>query len=132
MKHRLAGEEPAERDAVQATDQLRVVPNLDAVGVSRAMQFAVGAASRAVTDSGLDLTKENPENVGVVMGTGIIPIDLSELSAAIKEAFDDEGKLQTRRDLYNLDSRTLAAIKAARAKQLYKPKQKTKRLAAAR
>jgi murein L,D-transpeptidase YcbB/YkuD len=28
---------------------------------------------------------------------------------------DDAGKLQTRRDLYNLDSRTLAAIKAARA-----------------
>ena len=27
---------------------------------------------------------------------------------------DDAGKLQTRRDLYNLDSRTLAAIKAAR------------------
>ena len=28
---------------------------------------------------------------------------------------DDAGKLQTRRDLYNLDSRTLAAIKGARA-----------------
>jgi murein L,D-transpeptidase YcbB/YkuD len=28
---------------------------------------------------------------------------------------DDAGKLQIRRDLYNLDSRTLAAIKAARA-----------------
>jgi len=28
---------------------------------------------------------------------------------------DDAGKLQTRRDLYNLDSRTLAAIKSARA-----------------
>ena len=29
--------------------------------------------------------------------------------------FDDAGKLQTRRDLYNLDSRVLAAIKEARA-----------------
>src|SRR5205085_9720811 len=28
---------------------------------------------------------------------------------------DDAGKLQTRRDLYNLDSRTLAALKSARA-----------------
>jgi hypothetical protein len=28
---------------------------------------------------------------------------------------DDAGRLQTRRDLYNLDSRTLAAIKSARA-----------------
>ena len=35
---------------------------------------------------------------------------------AYQTAFvDDGGKLQTRRDLYNLDSRTLAAIKAARA-----------------
>ncbi len=28
---------------------------------------------------------------------------------------DDHGKLQTRRDVYNLDSRTLAAIKSERA-----------------
>ena len=62
--------------------------------MSRAMQFAVGAASLAVTDSGLDLQKENPESLGVVMGTGIVPVDLSELAAAIKEACDDEGHLQ--------------------------------------
>ena len=62
--------------------------------MSRAMQFAVGAASLAVTDSGLDLQKENPESLGVVMGTGIVPVDLSELAAAIKDACDDEGRLQ--------------------------------------
>jgi 3-oxoacyl-[acyl-carrier-protein] synthase II len=62
--------------------------------MSRAMQFAVGAASLAVTDSGLDLQKENPESLGVVMGTGIVPVDLSELAAAIKEACDDEGHLR--------------------------------------
>ena len=62
--------------------------------MSRAMQFAVGAASLAVTDSGLDLQKENPESLGVVMGTGIVPVDLRELAAAIKEACDDDGNLQ--------------------------------------
>ena len=34
--------------------------------MSRAMQFAVGAASLAVTDSDMDLKKENPEALGVV------------------------------------------------------------------
>jgi 3-oxoacyl-[acyl-carrier-protein] synthase II len=62
--------------------------------MSRAMQFAVGAASLAVNDSGLDLSVENPETLGVVMGTGIVPVDLSELAAAIKEACDDEGHLR--------------------------------------
>jgi murein L,D-transpeptidase YcbB/YkuD len=37
---------------------------------------------------------------------------------------DDAGRLQTRRDLYNLDSRTLAAIKGARATQDPAPEQK--------
>jgi 3-oxoacyl-[acyl-carrier-protein] synthase II len=63
--------------------------------MSRAMQFAVGAASLAVSDSGLDLATENPESVGVVMGTGIVPVDLSELSGVIKEACDEAGRLRT-------------------------------------
>ncbi len=46
-------------------------------------------------DSGLELAKENPEALGVVMGTGIVPVDLSELASAIKESCDEDGKLQT-------------------------------------
>lgn len=65
--------------------------------MSRAMQFAVGAAALAVQDSGLDLARENPEAVGVVMGTGIVPVDLHELAPAIRGACDEEGRLHTDR-----------------------------------
>src|SRR5262245_38065067 len=51
--------------------------------MSRAMQFAVGAAGLAVKDSGLDLDRENPERVGVVMGTGLVPIDLPEVMPSL-------------------------------------------------
>ena len=40
------------------------------------MRFGVGAAGLAVQDSGLDLNREDPERVGVVMGTGLVPLDL--------------------------------------------------------
>jgi 3-oxoacyl-[acyl-carrier-protein] synthase II len=63
--------------------------------MSRAMRFAVGAAGLAVQDSGLDLANEDPERVGVVMGTGIVPMDLHELAPAIWQACDENGKLQT-------------------------------------
>src|SRR5438105_2479812 len=41
--------------------------------MGRAARFAVAAAGLAVQDSGLDLPREDPERVGVVMGTGVIP-----------------------------------------------------------
>src|SRR5690242_20077517 len=44
--------------------------------MGRAARFAVSAAGLAVTDSGLDLSRENPERVGVVMGAGLVPIEL--------------------------------------------------------
>jgi len=47
----------------------------------------------------------------ISLGSGPIWIYLTYQTAFV----DDAGKLQTRRDLYNLDSRTLAAIKEARA-----------------
>jgi 3-oxoacyl-[acyl-carrier-protein] synthase II len=62
--------------------------------MSRAMQFAVGAAALAVEDGGLDLAKERPERMGVVMGTGIVPMDLAELTPALLEACDENGRLQ--------------------------------------
>ena len=37
------------------------------------------------------------------------------MASAVRDYVDDTGKLQTRRDVYNLDSRTLAAIKSERA-----------------
>ncbi|HMF15836.1 MAG TPA: beta-ketoacyl-[acyl-carrier-protein] synthase family protein, partial [Gemmataceae bacterium] len=65
--------------------------------MSRAMRFAVGAAGLAVEDSGLNLDRVNPERVGVVMGTGLVPVDLPELTPALVDACDENGKLQTRR-----------------------------------
>jgi 3-oxoacyl-[acyl-carrier-protein] synthase II len=65
--------------------------------MSRAMRFAVGAAGLAVRDSGLDMGKENNERVGVVMGTGLVPIDLPELAPALIDACDSNGALHADR-----------------------------------
>ncbi len=62
--------------------------------MSRAMRFAVAAASLAQRDSGLEMGRENGERVGVVMGTGLVPVDLPELTPALVEACDENGQLQ--------------------------------------
>lgn len=64
--------------------------------MSRAMRFAVGAAGLSLRDSGIDLNRENPERVGVVMGTGMVPIDLNEIAPYLNAALDDDGNFQTR------------------------------------
>jgi 3-oxoacyl-[acyl-carrier-protein] synthase II len=65
--------------------------------MGRAMRFAVGAAGLAVQDSGLDLARENPERVGVVMGTGMVPVELPEVAPALVSACDSQGRLHTDR-----------------------------------
>jgi 3-oxoacyl-[acyl-carrier-protein] synthase II len=65
--------------------------------MGRAMRFAVGAAGLAVQDSGLDLARENPERVGVVMGTGLVPVDLPEVAPAVVSSCDSHGRLYTDR-----------------------------------
>jgi 3-oxoacyl-[acyl-carrier-protein] synthase II len=65
--------------------------------MSRAMRFAVGAAGLGVQDSALDLDKENPERVGVVMGTGLVPVDLPELTPALVNSCTPSGHLETNR-----------------------------------
>jgi 3-oxoacyl-[acyl-carrier-protein] synthase II len=65
--------------------------------MSRAMRFAVGAAGLAVRDSELPWSRLAPERIGVVMGTGMVPVDLPELTPALVDACDDDGHLQTRR-----------------------------------
>jgi 3-oxoacyl-[acyl-carrier-protein] synthase II len=47
------------------------MPLKEARRISRASQFGVAAAHRAVSDSGLEIPLENPERVGVYFGTGI-------------------------------------------------------------
>ena len=65
--------------------------------MSRAMRFAVGAAGLGIQDSGLDLDKEDPTRLGVVMGTGLVPVDLPELTPALMNSCDSEGHLETKR-----------------------------------
>src|SRR5262249_25214730 len=65
--------------------------------MGRAMRFGVTAASLAIRDSGLDLEREDPEQVGVVMGTGLIPVDLPELSPLLAEACNGDGTLRPER-----------------------------------
>jgi hypothetical protein len=57
----------------------------------------------------------------ISLGSGPIWIYLTYQTAFV----DDAGKLQTRRDLYNLDSRTLAAIKSAHAIAKAAPERKS-------
>jgi 3-oxoacyl-[acyl-carrier-protein] synthase II len=65
--------------------------------MSRAMRFAVGAAGLSIQDAGLDLHREDPTRFGVVMGTGLVPVDLPELTPALMESCDGNGKLETTR-----------------------------------
>ncbi len=63
--------------------------------MGRAMRFAVAAAGMAIVDSGLELDQENPEEVGVVMGTGLVPFDLESLAPTLRETYDGNGKFQS-------------------------------------
>ncbi len=59
--------------------------------MGRAARFGVAAAFLAVRDSGLELDRGDPERVGVVMGTGLVPIDLPEIAPLVAEACDENG-----------------------------------------
>jgi 3-oxoacyl-[acyl-carrier-protein] synthase II len=65
--------------------------------MGRAARFGVAAGGLAVQDSGLEMARLNPERVGVVMGTGIIPVDLQELAPLLADACDGGGRLQVDR-----------------------------------
>jgi 3-oxoacyl-[acyl-carrier-protein] synthase II len=61
--------------------------------MGRAMRFGVAASALAVRDSGLDLAQEDPERLGVVMGTGLVPIDLPEVAPLLAGSCDADGHL---------------------------------------
>jgi 3-oxoacyl-[acyl-carrier-protein] synthase II len=52
-------------------DVTQYIDRRDAKRMDRFAQFAVAAAIRAVEDSGLDFSKEDPYRMGVIVGTGI-------------------------------------------------------------
>ncbi len=65
--------------------------------MGRAARFSVAAAGMGVADAGLDLGRENPERVGVVMGTGLVPMDLPDVAPLVTEAWGEDGQLHTER-----------------------------------
>src|SRR5262249_10926855 len=68
--------------------------------MGRAARFGLTAAALGLEDSGLDLAREDPETVGVVMGSGLIPMDLNELAPLLNRV-NDAGRL----DWSRLDAR---------------------------
>lgn len=52
------------------------------------MKMAVAAAKLAVDDSGLDFPAVEPERVGVVIGAGMLAIDIVELARAVSVSVD--------------------------------------------
>jgi 3-oxoacyl-[acyl-carrier-protein] synthase II len=59
--------------------------------MSRAVGFAAGAASLAVTDAGLATDRLEPSRFGVCMGTGITPMDVGELVGPMAQGLDAGG-----------------------------------------
>jgi 3-oxoacyl-[acyl-carrier-protein] synthase II len=65
--------------------------------MGRATRFGVAAAGLAVRDSGIDLGNEDPERLGVVVGSGMVPIDLPEVAPLILEACAGDGQWRSDR-----------------------------------
>jgi 3-oxoacyl-[acyl-carrier-protein] synthase II len=63
--------------------------------MGRAAKFAVASAALALQDSGLELDSLDPERLGVAMGTGIIPMDIPEISPSLLKALDQNGNLDS-------------------------------------
>ncbi len=86
---RVAGEvhdfDPAPYVPVSMRKQLKVM--------GRAAKFGLGAAGLAIRDSGLSLPVLDPERIGVVIGTGMVPVDLAELGPMLARAVNDDGVL---------------------------------------
>lgn len=91
---RIAGEIPEEFDATEhipdeARKQLKVM--------GRAAKFGLAAAGLALKDSGLDRDREDPERLGVVMGAGVVPVDLGDLAPMLSRALQQDGQFDPTR-----------------------------------
>ncbi len=60
--------------------------------MGRAAKFGIGAAGLAIADSGLDLNRLDPTRLGVVMGAGLVPMDLGELAPLLARACHEGGE----------------------------------------
>jgi 3-oxoacyl-[acyl-carrier-protein] synthase II len=62
--------------------------------MGRAARFGVTASGMAVKDSGLDLQRVDPTRIGVVMGAGLVPIDLPDIAPMLAQSVGQEGTFQ--------------------------------------
>ena len=67
--------------------------------MGRAARFGVGAAGLALQDSGISMENEAPEKVGVVVGTGLVPVDMAEIMPMLQKVVTEDGSF----DLTHLD-----------------------------
>jgi 3-oxoacyl-[acyl-carrier-protein] synthase II len=65
--------------------------------MGRAARFGLAAATMAVRDAGVEMDRQDSERVGVVMGTGLVPIDLPEIAPLVTEACDENGHVSPER-----------------------------------
>ncbi len=65
--------------------------------MSRAVKFAVAASVMATEDSGIDTESLDPSRFGVCMGTGITPIDMSEIASPMQRSVGEDGQVDWER-----------------------------------
>jgi 3-oxoacyl-[acyl-carrier-protein] synthase II len=87
---RIAGEVPV----LDINEFLPASQRKNIKSMSRSTRFAVASAGLAVRDSCLDFDREDPERIGVVIGTGLVPIDLAELAPALMRACEPGGQFR--------------------------------------
>ena len=68
---------------VKGYDPKATIPLKEAKRMERFAQFAVTAAGEAIKDSGFDITKEDPYQVGVLIGSGIGSLRIVEETHSI-------------------------------------------------
>ncbi|MDD5355324.1 MAG: beta-ketoacyl synthase N-terminal-like domain-containing protein, partial [Candidatus Omnitrophica bacterium] len=56
---------------VKGFDPLKYISLKDSRRMEMFIQFAVAAAKQALQDSGIDMSKEDPYNIGVLVGSGV-------------------------------------------------------------
>src|SRR5436190_16107378 len=61
--------------------------------MGRAARFGVGAAGLAIQDAGVSMENDNLERVGVVVGTGIVPVDVPELMPMLQRVVTEDGTI---------------------------------------
>jgi len=62
--------------------------------MGRAARFGVAASGMAVEDSGMEWSRLDPVRIGVVMGAGLVPIDLPDLAPILSQSINAEGNFE--------------------------------------